>query len=105
MVFFWFLVFNSVQCTVIYPDFRIVVTASSSLLLLIYPLPTFLYRMTLIFIGTPPPLKIVKLFLYASLLVLFVPFSNDFYFKMDISENGRILFFLRAWFQNQLRIF
>ena len=52
---------------------------------------TVLYGMTIIFIG----LIQFSNFFFASLLVLFPPYSNDLYLKMYISENGTRLFFFK----------
>ena len=54
----------------------------SNLKLLCLILLPFLYRMTLIFIGRPPPLKINFQINFICFFICFIfPFSNDFYSK------------------------
>ena len=70
------------------------------LLLFIYSaLPTFLYRMTLIFIGSLYPFKnLILILISVSLLVFFLHFSNDFYTNWTwVKVVQDYIFFLKAW--------
>ena len=65
------------------------------------PLPTFLYRMTLILheLAAPPHKIKFSIDLYVLILVLFSPFLMTSIQK-GLSENGTRLFKKKVWLQN-----